>query len=161
MVTTVLHRLPSLECPNQKGCLSPASYAGNHGEHGGHPTRFSCMDLKSGFWQVKTDKESRQYTTFTMGSMGVYEFLHMPYGLCNTPATFQCLMQNCLVELNLTYALIYLDHMIIYSKTEDKHLVCLRAILERFMENSLKLIPSKCNFFHTEINYLGHKVSMA
>ena len=122
---------------------------------------FSCMDLKSGFWQVKMDEESRQYTAFMVGSMGVYEFLRMPYSLCNAPATFQCLMQNCLGELNLTYALIYLDDVIIYSKTEDEHLVRLRTILERFMENSLKLKPSKCNFFRTEINYLGHKVSTA
>ena len=97
------------------------------------------MDLKSGFWQVKMDEESRQYTAFTVGSMGVYEFLRMPYGLCNTPATFQHLMQNCLGELNLTYALIYLDDMIIYSKTEDEHLVRLCAVLEQFMENGLKL----------------------
>ena len=122
---------------------------------------FSCMDLKSGFWQVKMDEESRQYTAFTVGSMGIYEFLHMPYGLCNAPATFQHLMQNCLGELNLTYSLIYLDNVIIYSKTEDEHLVRLRAVLERFMENGLKLKPSKCNFFRTEINYLGHKVSTA
>ena len=122
---------------------------------------FSCMDLKSGFWQVKMDEESRQYTAFTVGSMGVYEFLHMPYGLCNAPTTFQHLMQNCLGELNLMYALIYLDDVIIYSKTEDEHLVHLCAVLERFMENGLKLKPSKCNFFRTEINYLGHKVSAA
>ena len=98
---------------------------------------FSCMDLKSGFWQVQMDKESRQYTSFTVGSMGVYEFLHIPCGLCNAPATFQHLMQNCLGELNLTYALIYLDDMIIYSKTEEEHLVHLRAVLERFMEHGL------------------------
>ena len=122
---------------------------------------FSCMDLKSGFWQVQMDEESRQYTTFTVGSMGVYEFLHMPYRLCNAPATFQHLMQNCLGELNFTYALIYLDDMIIYSKTEEEHLVHLRAVLEQFMEHDLKLKPSKCNFFHTEISYLGHKVSAA
>ena len=122
---------------------------------------FSCMDLKSGFWQVKMDEESRQYTAFTVGSMGIYEFLRMPYGLCNAPATFQHLMQNCLGELNLTYTLIYLDDVIVYSKTEDEYLVRLRAILERFMENGLKLKPSKCNFFCTEINYLGHKVSTA
>ena len=84
---------------------------------------FSCMDLKSGFWQVQMDEESRQYTTFTVGSMGVYEFLHMPYWLGNAPAMFQCLMQNCLGELNLTYALIYLDDVIIYSKTKEEHLV--------------------------------------
>ena len=59
------------------------------------------------------------------------------------------------------YALIYLDDVIIYSKTEEEHLVCLRAVLECFMENGLKLKPSKCNFFRTEINYLGHKVSVA
>ena len=122
---------------------------------------FSCMDLKSGFWQVKMDEESRQYTAFTVGSMGINEFLRMPYGLCNAPATFKHLMQNCLGELNLMYALIYLDNMIVYSKTEDEHLVRLRTVLERFMENGLKLKPSKCNFFRTEIDYLGHKVSMA
>ena len=91
---------------------------------------FSYMDLKSGFWQVKMAEESRQYTAFTVGSMGVYEFLRMPYWLCNAPAMFQHLMQNCLGELNLTYALIYLDDMIVYSKTEEEHLVCLRAMLE-------------------------------
>ena len=106
-------------------------------------------------------KESQQYTAFTVGSMSIYEFLHMPYSPCNIPAMFQRLMQNCLGELNLTYALIYLDDVIVYSKTEQEHLVRLRTILERFMEHGLKLKPSKCNFFHTEISYLGHKVSMA
>ena len=77
------------------------------------------------------DEDSRQYTAFTVGSMGVYEFLRMPYGLCNAPATFQRLMQNCLGELNLTYALIYLDDVIVYSKTKEEHLVRLRAVLER------------------------------
>ena len=93
--------------------------------------------------------------------MGVYEFLRMPYGLCNAPAMFQRLMQNCLGELNLTYALIDMDDMIVYSKMEEEHLVCLCAMLEQFMEHSLKLKPSKCNFFRTEISYLGHKVSAA
>ena len=60
----------------------------------------------------------------------MYEFLRMPYGLCNTLATFQCLMQNCLGELNLTYTLIYLDDVIVYSKTEEEHLVRLCAMLE-------------------------------
>ena len=51
--------------------------------------------------------------------MGMYEFLHMLYRLCNALAMFQCLMQNCLGELNLTYALIYLDDVIVYSKMEE------------------------------------------
>ena len=117
------------------------------------------MDLKSGFWQVKMAEESRQYTAFTVGTMGVYEFLCMPCGLCNALATFQHLMQNCLGELNLMYALIYLDDVIVYSKTQEEHLVRLHAVLEWFMEHGLKLKPSKCNFFHTKISYLGHKVS--
>ena len=71
-------------------------------------------------------EESRQYTTFTVGSMGVYEFLHMLYSLCNTPAMFQWLMQNCLAELDLMHTLIYLDDVIVYSRTEKEHLVHLR-----------------------------------
>ena len=83
---------------------------------------FSCMDLKRGFWQVKMLEKACQYTAFTVGSMGMYEFLHMLYGLCNAPATFQRLMQYCLGELNLTYTLIYLDDVIVYSRTEEEHL---------------------------------------
>ena len=83
---------------------------------------FSCMDLKSSFWQVKMLEKACQYTAFTVGSMGVYEFLRMPYGLCKAPTTFQRLMQNCLGELNLTYTLIYLDDVIVYSCTEEEHL---------------------------------------
>ena len=104
-------------------------------------------------------EKASQYTAFTVGSMGVYEFLHMPYGLCNVPTTFQRLMQNSLHELNLTYALIYLDNIIVYSHMEEEHLTHLRAVFKRFWESGLKPKPSKCNFFCTEINYLGHTIS--
>ena len=120
---------------------------------------FSTMDLKSGFWQVKMAKDSQQYTAFTVGSMGVYEFLRMPYGLCNTPATFQRLMQNCLGELNLTYALIYLDDVIVFSRTEEEHLHHLWVVFGRFLEHGLKLKPSKCHFLQDEITFLGHEIS--
>ena len=120
---------------------------------------FSSMDLKSGFWQVKMSEESRQYTAFTVGSLGVYEFLRMPYGLCNAPATFQRLMQNCLGELNLTYTLVYLDDVIVYSHTEEDHLRRLQAVFERFQEHGLKLKPSKCSFLREQITFLGHEVS--
>ena len=104
-------------------------------------------------------EKSRQYTAFTVGSMGIFEFLRMLYGLCNTPATFQWLMQNCLGELNLTYALIYLDDVIVFSRTEEEHLTRLRAVFEHFREHGLKLKPSKCHFLQKEIVFLGHKVS--
>ena len=120
---------------------------------------FSTMDFKSGFWQVKMSEESRQYTAFTMGSMGVYKFLRMPYGLCNVPAMFQCLMQNCLGELNLQFALIYLDDVIVYSRTQEDHLSHLQAVLDCFAHHGLKLKPSKCHFFKENFTYLGHKIS--
>ena len=120
---------------------------------------FSTMDLKSGFWQVKMSEESHQYTAFTVGSMGMYEFLRMPYGLCNAPAMFQHLMQNCRGELNLQFALIYLDDVIVFSRTQEDHLTHLQAVLDCFAHHGLKLKPSKCHFFKENITYLGHKIS--
>ena len=120
---------------------------------------FSTMDLKLGFWQVKIAKDSQQYTAFTVGSMGVYEFLRMPYGLWNAPVTFQRLMQNCLGELNLTYALIYLDNMIVFSQTKEEHLHHLWAVFTHFLEHGLKLKPSKCHFLQDKITFLGHEIS--
>ena len=76
---------------------------------------FSCLDLKSGFWQLKMDKALKQYTAFTVGNLGFFECDWMPFGLCNAPATFQQLMQNCMGELNLIYCLIYLDDLIVFS----------------------------------------------
>ena len=104
-------------------------------------------------------KDSQQYTAFTVGSMGVYEFLRMPYGLCNAPATFQRLMQNCLGELNLTYALIYLDDVIVFSQTEEEHLHRLQVVFARFLEHGLKHKPSKCHFLQDKITFLGHEIS--
>ena len=116
---------------------------------------FSTMDLRSGFWQVKVSEDSCQYTAFTVSSMGVYEFLRMPYGLCNMLATFQCLMQNCLGELNLSFAMVYLDDVIVYSEMPEDHLTWLQAIFDCFAHHGLKLKPSKCHFFKEEITYLG------
>ena len=83
---------------------------------------FSCLDLKCGFWQIKMDESSKQYTTFTVGNLGFFECNCMPFGLCNTPATFQWLMQNCLGELNLIYCLIYLYNIVIFLHTAEEHL---------------------------------------
>ena len=103
--------------------------------------------------------ESQQYTAFTVGNLGFYEFTRMPFGLCNVPATFQRLMQNTLGELNLTYCIIYLDDVIVYGRTEEEHLEHLHIVLERFREFNLKLKPSKCSFFQSEIVYLMHHIT--
>ena len=75
---------------------------------------FSCLDLKSGFWQIKMEEALKQYTAFTVGNLGFFKCDHMPFGLCNAQVTFQRLMQNCLGELNLIYCLIYLDDLIMF-----------------------------------------------
>ena len=120
---------------------------------------FSSMDLKSGFWQVQMLEKSRQYTAFTVGSLGVYEFLWMPYGLCNAPTMFQRLMQYCLGKLNLTYALVYLDDVRMYSNMEEDHLRRLQAMFKSFHEHGLKLKPLKCSFLCKQITFLGHEIS--
>ena len=68
-------------------------------------------------------------------------------------------MLNCLGELNLTYCLIYLDDVIIFSQTEEEHLERMHVVFDCLLEHGLKLKPSKCDMFKTEINYLAHHVS--
>ena len=120
---------------------------------------FSSRDFKSGFWQIKMAPESQQYTAFTVGNLGFYEFTRMLFGLCNAPVTFQHLMQNTLGEPNLTYCMIYLDDVIVFGRTEEEHLERLCVVFERFWEFNLKLKPSKCSFFQSEVVYLAHHVS--
>ena len=120
---------------------------------------YSTFDLNSGFWQVPMDDASKQYTAFTLGSMGLYECKSMPFGLCNALPTFQRLMQNCLGELNLTYCLIYLDDVIVFLEMPEEHLLRMRVVFNCLREHSLKLKPSKCDVFKMEINYLAHHVS--
>ena len=79
---------------------------------------FSCLDLNLGFWQIKMEEASKQYTAFTVG---FFECDCMPFGLCNTPTTFQRLMQNCLGKLNLIYSLIYLENIIMFLLTPEEH----------------------------------------
>ena len=120
---------------------------------------FSSMDFKSGFWQIKMVQELQQYTAFMLSNLGFCEFTHMPFGLCNVPVTFQRLMQNTLGELNLMYCMIYLDDVIIFGHMEEEHLEHLHIVFERFREFNLKLKPSKCSFFQSEIIYLAHHIS--
>ena len=83
----------------------------------------------------------------------------MSFGLSNAPATFQRLMQNFVGEINLMYCLIYLDNMVVFSKTKEEHLQCLHVVSKCFQEHNLKLKTSKCGFFHNEISCLAHHVS--
>ena len=102
------------------------------------------------------DELLKQYTTFTIGNLGFFECDCMPFGLCNVPATFQRLMQNCFRELNLTYCLIYLNDIIVFSQTPEEQLHHLCIIFDWFREHNLKLKPSKCDFFQNILTYLAH-----
>ena len=83
---------------------------------------FSCLDLKLGFWQIKMEEASKQYTAFTVGNLAFFECNWMSFGVCNVLVTFQRLMQNCLGKLNLIYCLIYLDDLIMFLQTAEEHL---------------------------------------
>ena len=91
---------------------------------------FLCLDLKLGFWQIKMDESWKQCTAFTISNLGFFECYCRPFGLCNTPATFQQLMQNCLGELKLKYCLIYLDNIVVFSHTAEEHLHCLCVVFD-------------------------------
>ena len=80
------------------------------------------------------------------------------FGLTDAPATFQRLMESCLGELQLNWYIIYLDDIIVFSRTPEKHLHRLKAIISKLRVASLKLKPMKCDLFWQQINYLGHVI---
>ena len=105
------------------------------------------------------DEDSKALTAFTVGPLGFYKCECMPFGLTNAPATFQWLMQSCLGDLHLHYCIIYLDDVIVFSKTLEEHVFRLKAVFEKLKQAGLNLKPSKCEFFRQELTYLGHVVS--
>ena len=120
---------------------------------------FSFLNLKSGYWQVEMDEESKLLTAFTVGLLGFYECKRMPFGLINAPATFQRLMETCLGDLNLHWCIIYLDDIVIFSKDPESHLERLEDVFWKLEEAGLKLKPSKCELFQRQLAYLGHVIS--
>ena len=90
---------------------------------------------------------------------GLFEFLVMPFGLCNAPSTFERAMELILRGLQWKHLLIHLDDVILFSKTFPEHLGRLREVLKRFSENGLKIKPSKCQLLKGRVAFLGHIVS--
>ena len=116
---------------------------------------FSSMDLMSGYWQIEMGPASREKTAFVTHA-GLFVFNMMPFGLCNAPS---CLMECVLRGLNWQIALIYLDDVLVYSRTFDEHLQHLRLVFDRFQEAGLKLKPKKCSFGQKNVKFLGHVIS--
>lgn len=119
---------------------------------------FSKLDLRSGYWQVGIKESDKSKTAFSVGPLGFFECNRMAFGLCNAPASFQRLMERCMGELHLKECLIYLDDIIIFSKTFDEHLERLQNVFRQLELHGLKLKGSKCEFFQKKCQYLGHIV---
>ena len=120
---------------------------------------FSEIDLKSAFWQVEVEEDDKEKTAFTVGQLGFYQCERMPFGLKNSPATFQRVMEKALGDLNLKSCLIYLDNVIVYSVDVEQHIERLCEVFGKIREAGLKLNPTKCHFFQNTINTLGHVIS--
>ena len=108
---------------------------------------FSSLNLKSGYWQVKMDEERKALTTFTVGLLGFCEYERMAFGLTNTPATFNRLMETCLGDLHLHWCIIYLDDITNFSKDPASHHERLEVVFQKLEEAGLKLKPSKYKLF--------------
>lgn len=112
------------------------------------------LDLTSGYWQIKVEPDSMEKMAF-ITHQGLYEFRVMPFGLTNTPAVFQRLMQQVLSGLNPAkgpnFVSVYLDDVLVFSKTLGDHLKHLRLILEKIDNARLKLKPSKCHLVRQEV----------
>ena len=120
---------------------------------------FTTIDMKAGYHQIEVEEAHKERTAFTVGSIGFYEYNKMPFGLTNSPATYQRIMQEILGDLNMKICLIYLDDLIIFSDSFEQHLERLDLILTTLENANLKLAPEKCCFFKPRVNFLGHVVS--
>lgn len=123
---------------------------------------FSTLDLASGYWQIRMDPGSVEKTAFVT-PQGLYEFRVMPFGLTNAPGVFQRLMERVLARLNPVdgpdFVVVYIDDVLVFSRTLEEHLEHLRLVIQRIQEAGLKLKPTKCHFIRKEVEYLGHIIT--
>jgi hypothetical protein len=116
---------------------------------------FSKLDLTSGYWQIAIAAADRHKTAFRT-RYGHYEFNVMPFGLTGAPGTFQSLMNDIFRDMLDICVVVYLDDILVYSKTKEQHQEHLRTVLQRLQEHQLYVKGSKCIFFTDTIEYLGH-----
>ena len=118
---------------------------------------FTTLDLASGYWQTPMKPSDMEKTAFCT-RQGNFEFKVMPMGLVNASYTFQKMMQLVLSGLQWQICMVYLDDVIVYSKSFSQHLRNLRSVFDRLRTEGLKLQPKKCHFCKPEVLYLGHIV---
>ena len=121
-------------------------------------TIFTALDLWSGYHQVRIKPEDIHKTAFRT-RYGHYEFTVLPFGLTNAPATFMGMMNDLMRPYLDKFVIVYIDDILVYSKTPEEHLQHLRMVMEVLASNSLHIQPKKCNFGRSSTLFLGFEVS--
>jgi len=119
---------------------------------------FATIDLLSGYWQLGMTERAKERSAFCT-RRGLFQFTRLPFGLHGAPSTFCRLMSQVLSDLLWNICLCYLDDIIVYARSQEELLERLHIVLNRLREVGLKVKPSKCEFFKTQIQFLGHMVS--
>jgi hypothetical protein len=119
---------------------------------------FSKIYLRSGYHQLKIRESDIPKTTFCT-QYGLYEYTVMSFGLTNTLAYFMYLMNKVFMEYLDKFFVVFIDDIVIFSKTEEEHEKHLRLVLEKPRSNKLYAKFSKCEFWLTKITLLGHVIS--
>lgn len=122
----------------------------------GRAKYFSCLDLFSGFHQIKLDKNSREYTAFSTEA-GTFQWKVLPFGLNVAPNSFCRMMSLAFAGLPPEQAFLYMDDLIVIGTSENNHLRNLENVFKICRQCNLKLNPEKCEFFRGEVTFLGHK----
>jgi len=119
---------------------------------------FSKIDLHSGYHQLKIRNADIPKTAFTT-RYGLYEYTVMSFGLTNAPAYFMYMMNKVFMEYLDKFVVVFIDDILVFSKTEEEHAEHLRLVLQKLKEHKLYAKCSKCEFWLKEVSFLGHVVS--